>query len=127
MERSAVGTVNPAQAVQRRRRDAMIRASGLALLTALAAAAFGQGAFFSTVQWFAVALIALAFAVALGARVLPVADLRSGFVLAGLLLAVWALIRAAAGGRRARAWLGAVRRRNGCGRVGEPSAGRRLA
>jgi hypothetical protein len=51
---------------------------------ALAAAAFGQGAFFSTVQWFAVALIALAFAVALAARVLPVADLRTGFVLASI-------------------------------------------
>jgi hypothetical protein len=46
MERSAVGMVNPAQAVQRRPRDAMIRASGLALLAAIAAAAFGRGAFF---------------------------------------------------------------------------------
>jgi hypothetical protein len=70
----------------------------LLLLMALAAAAFGQGAFFSTVQWCAVALIALAVAVAVAARALPVADLRAGFVLAGLLLAGWALVRAAAAG-----------------------------
>jgi hypothetical protein len=43
--RSAVGTVNPAQALQRGPRDAMIRASGLALQTALAAAAHGRGPF----------------------------------------------------------------------------------
>ena len=98
MERSAVGTVNPAQAVQRRPRDAMIRASGLALLAAIAAAAFGRGAFFSTVQWFVVALIATAFILALGARAFPVADLTSGYFLAGLLLALWALLRAAVAG-----------------------------
>jgi hypothetical protein len=79
MERSAVGTVNPAQALQRGPRDAMIRASGLVLLTALAAAAFGRGAFFSSVQWFVVALIAAAFALALSARAFSVADLTSGF------------------------------------------------
>ena len=79
MERSAVGTVNPAQALQRGPRGAMVRASGLALLTALAAAAFGRGAFFSTVQWFVVALIVAAFALALGARAFSVADLTSGF------------------------------------------------
>jgi hypothetical protein len=98
MERSAVGTVNPAQGLQRGSRDAMIRASGLALLTALAAAAFGRGAFFSTVQWFVVALIAAAFALALSARAFSVADLTSGYFLAGLLLALWALVRAAAAG-----------------------------
>ena len=70
MERSAVGTVNPAQALQRGPRDAMIRASGLVLLTALAAAAFGRGAFFSSVQWFVVALIVAAFALALSAALL---------------------------------------------------------
>ena len=98
MERSAVGTVSPARAVQRGPRDAMIRVSGLALLTAIAAAAFGRGAFFSTVQWFVVALIVAAFALALGARAFSVADLTSGFFLAGLLLALWALLRAAAAG-----------------------------
>ena len=98
MERSAVGTVNPARAVQRRPRDAMIRASGLALLTAIAAAAFGRGAFFSTVQWFVVVLIAVAFTLALGARAFSVADLASGYFLAGVLLALWALLRAAVAG-----------------------------
>jgi hypothetical protein len=98
MERSAVGTVNPARKVQRRPRDAMVRASGLALLTAIAAAAFGRGAFFSTVQWFVVALIVAAFALALGARAFSVADLTSGYFLAGVLLALWALLRAAVAG-----------------------------
>jgi hypothetical protein len=98
MERSAVGTVSPAQELQRGPRDAMIRASGLALLTALAAAAFGRGAFFSTVQWLVVALIVAAFALALSARAFSVADLTSGYFLAGLLLALWALVRAAAAG-----------------------------
>jgi len=77
---------------------AMLTAASLLLLLALAAAAFGQGAFFSTVQWFAAALIALALLLALAAHALPVADLRSGYALAGLLLAVWALLRAAAAG-----------------------------
>ena len=90
MERSAVGTVNPARKVKRRPRDAMVRASGLALLTAIAAAAFGRGAFFSIVQWFVVALIVAAFALALGARAFSVADLTSGYFLAGVLLALWA-------------------------------------
>jgi len=103
MERSAVCTVNPAQALQRGPRDAMIRASGFVLLTALAAAAFGRGAFFSSVQWFVVALIVAAFALALSARAFSVADLTSGFFLAGLLLALWALVRAAAAGTPADA------------------------
>jgi hypothetical protein len=90
--------VDTAQVPQRRLNDVMVMSTSLLLLMALAAAAFGQGAFFTTIQWFAVALIALALAIALAARVLPVADLRTGFVLAGLLLAVWALIRAAAAG-----------------------------
>jgi hypothetical protein len=98
MERSAVGTVKPAQALQRGPRDAMIRASGITLLTALAAAAFGRGAFFSTVQWLVVALIVAAFALALSARAFSAADLTSGYFLAGLLLALWALVRAAAAG-----------------------------
>jgi len=98
MERSAVGTVNPARTVQRRPRDAMVRASGLALLTAIAAAAFGRGAFFSAVQWFVVALIAVAFTLALGARAFSVADLTSGYFVAGVLLALWALVRTAVAG-----------------------------
>ncbi|HEY7264273.1 MAG TPA: O-antigen ligase family protein [Trebonia sp.] len=83
---------------QRPANDAADMWPGLLLLMALAAAAFGQGAFFSTVQWFVAAIIALAVAVALVARVLPMADLRTGFALAGLSLAVWALVRAAAAG-----------------------------
>jgi hypothetical protein len=93
-----VGTAETAHVPQRRLNDVTVMSSSLLLLMALAAAAFGQGAFFSTVRWFTVALIAFALALALTARALPVADLRSGFVLAGLLLAIWALIRAAAAG-----------------------------
>jgi hypothetical protein len=101
MDRGPAGTVGGvgiAQVPQRHLNDVTVMSSGLLLLMALAAAAFGQGAFFSTVRWFTVALIALGLALAVAARALPVADLRSGFVLAGLLLAVWALIRAAAAG-----------------------------
>ena len=90
--------VDTAQVPQRRLNDVTVMSTSLLVLMALAAAAFGQGAFFSTVQWFAVVLIVLARAVALAGRALPVADLRTGFVLAGLLLAIWALIRAAAAG-----------------------------
>jgi hypothetical protein len=100
----AVSVVDTAQVRQRRLTDATVMSASLLLLMALAAAAFGQGAFFSTVRWFAVALIALAVAVALAGRVLPVADLRTGFVLAGLLLAVWAVVRAAAAGTPAGAF-----------------------
>jgi O-antigen ligase/polysaccharide polymerase Wzy-like membrane protein len=98
MDGGVVGIADPAQARQRRPREVTITASSLLLLMALAAAAFGQGAFFSAMQWFVVALIVLALALALAARALPVADLGSGFVLAGLLLAIWALLRAAAAG-----------------------------
>lgn len=98
IKRRAVDTADTAQVPQRRPNDVTVMWPCLLLLMALAAAAFGQGAFFSTVQWCAVALIALAVAVAVAARVLPVADLRAGFVLAGLLLAAWALVRAAAAG-----------------------------
>lgn len=90
--------VDTGQVPQRRPDDVTGMWPCLLLLMALAAAAFGQGAFFSTVQWCAVALIAVAVAVAVAARALPVADLRAGFVLAGLLLAAWALVRAAAAG-----------------------------
>jgi hypothetical protein len=79
-------------------RDAIVMAPGPLLLMVLAATAFGQGAFSSTVQWFAVALIVLALALAVSSRALPVADLRRGFFPAGLLLAIWALLRAAAAG-----------------------------
>src|SRR2546428_9288333 len=98
MYRRAVGIADAAQAPQRRQYDATLMASSLVLLTALAAAAFGQGAFFSTVQWFVVVLIVVALALMLGARAFRVADLSSGLVLAGLLLAIWALFRAAATG-----------------------------
>jgi len=98
MDRWGVGTVSPASVLQRRTHDTMIRASSLALLAALAAAAFGRGAFSGTVQWFVVALILVAFALALGARAVPVADLTGVFFLTGLALALWALLRAAAAG-----------------------------
>jgi hypothetical protein len=98
MDREPVGVVDGAHVSGRRLTDVMVMSSGLLLLMALAATAFGQGAFFGMVRWFAVALIALALGLALAARALSVADLRSGFVLAGLLLAIWALVRAAAAG-----------------------------
>ena len=98
INRRAAGPVDTAQVPQRRPNDVTVMWPCLLLLMALAAAAFGKGAFFSTVQWCAVALIAVAVAVAVAARVLPVADLRAGFFLAGLLLAAWALVRAAAAG-----------------------------
>lgn len=98
MGRGPADAVGTAQVLPRHLNDVTVMSSSLLLLMALAAAAFGQGASFSMVRWFTVALIALALVLALAARALPVADLRSGFVLAGLLLAVWALIRAAAAG-----------------------------
>jgi hypothetical protein len=72
--------------------------SGLVLLLALAAAAFGQGAYFSAVRWFVVALLGVAVVLALAARQLPATDLRDGLVLPGVLLAGWALVRAWAAG-----------------------------
>jgi hypothetical protein len=64
----------------------------------LAAAAFGQGAYFSGVRLFIVALLAVAVLLALVARPLQLADLRDGLVLAGVVLAGWALVRAWAAG-----------------------------
>jgi hypothetical protein len=98
MERGAVGTADITQVPRYRLSDVTALSSSLVLLVALAAAAFGQGAFFGTVRLFIVALIVLALTLALAARAVPTADLRSGFVLAGLLLASWALVRAAAAG-----------------------------
>jgi hypothetical protein len=103
MVRWAVGIVDIAQVPYRRRNDAAVMVTSLLLLMALATAAFGQGAFFGTMQWFSVALIVLALAAALASGALPVADLGSGFFLAGVLLAVWALVRAAAAGAPTRA------------------------
>jgi hypothetical protein len=67
MDRWAADTVDSAQKLQNRPRDVMIRASGFVLLGGLAAAAFGRGAYFSTVQWLVAALIAVAFALAVRA------------------------------------------------------------
>ena len=69
----------------------MTAVSGLVLLLALAAAAFGEGAFFSAVRLFIIALLAVAVLLALAARPRQVTD---PFVLAGVLLAGWALVRA---------------------------------
>ena len=49
-------------------------------------------------QWLVAALIVVAFAVAVAARPFSVAEVRSGVVIAGLALAVWALLRAALAG-----------------------------
>jgi hypothetical protein len=93
------GTVDAARATKEGQRvDDVTVNSCLALLLALAAAAFGQGAFFSAVRWFVVALLAVAVVLALAARQLPAADLRDGLVLAGVLIASWALVRAWAAG-----------------------------
>jgi hypothetical protein len=96
MEPGAVSAAGITQAGRRVEDIAAI--SSLVLLLALAAAAFGQGAFFSAVRLFIVALLAVAVLLAIVARSVQVADLRSGFVLAGLLLAGWALGRASAAG-----------------------------
>jgi hypothetical protein len=72
--------------------------SSLVLLLALAAAAFGQGAFFSAMRLFVVVLLVVAALLAVASRPLQMAELRDGFVLAGVLLAAWALIRAWAAG-----------------------------
>jgi hypothetical protein len=97
MELGAVGEASTAAAGRTavaRRADDVTVISGLVLLLALAAAAFGQGAFFSAVRLLIVALLAVAAVLALVARPLRVAELRDGFVLAGVVLAGWALIRA---------------------------------
>jgi hypothetical protein len=70
----------------------------LALLLALAAAVFGQGAFYGPVRLLLVALLAVAVVLALAARTVRATDLRGGYVLAGALLAGWALVRAWAAG-----------------------------
>jgi hypothetical protein len=123
-----VGTAETAHVPQRRLNDVTVMSSSLLLLMALAAAAFGQGAFFSTVRWFTVALIAFALALALTARALPVADLRSGFVLAGPVTGDLGADPGGSGGDAGeRDWLGAVRCRNGCSSCGKPQTGHRLA
>lgn len=91
------GTVSVTAHVGRHVDDATSGAS-LVLLLALATAAFGQGAYFSRVQFFILGLLGVAVVLALSARAVRVADLRDGFVAAGVLLAAWALIRAWAAG-----------------------------
>ncbi len=80
------------------RAEELTALSSLLLLLALAAAAFGQGAFFRTVQFFIVAILAVAVLIAVAVIPLHVADVRDGFVIAGALLAAWALVRAWAAG-----------------------------
>jgi hypothetical protein len=98
----AVGAAGTAAAgsasVARHVADDIPDIAGLVLLLALAAAAFGQGAFFTAVRLFVVGLLAVAVVLALAARRLQIAELRDGFVIAGVLLAAWALIRAWAAG-----------------------------
>ena len=73
-------------------------AASMALLLALATAAFGHGAYFSRVQFFILGLLGVAVLLAITAGTVHAADLRDGLVVAGALLAVWALIRAWAAG-----------------------------
>ncbi len=87
-----------ATAQVRRSVDDVTAGASLVLLLALATAAFGQGAYFRTVQFFILALLAVALLLALAAGTLRVADLRDPLVVAGVLLAAWALIRAWAAG-----------------------------
>jgi hypothetical protein len=98
MKLGAVGAVGTAAAdtaaVAQHGDDDVTAISGLLLLLALAAAAFGQGGFFAAVRWFIVALLAVAVVLALAARPLRAVEIRDGFVVAGALLAAWALIRA---------------------------------
>jgi hypothetical protein len=114
-------TVSTARASQRL--DHASTVSSLLLLLALAAASFAKGAFPSSVQLLIVALLAIAVFVALAGRALPVADLRSGLVLAGALLAAWALVRAALAGTPASGLAWAV---FGAGTVAVVSVSRRL-
>jgi hypothetical protein len=84
-----------------RRQLAMVKASGVVLVAALAAAVFGQGAFFGSVQWRVAFLILAAAVLAFAAHPFLRADLRGapgGFVFAGLLFGAWALARAAVAG-----------------------------
>jgi len=89
METEAPGATDARQTG--RRAGDLTAISGLLLLLALAAAAFGQGAFFSGVRLFIGALLALAFLLAVAVRPRQLAD---PFVLAGVLLGGWALARA---------------------------------
>jgi O-antigen ligase len=96
MEHGAVGAADAPQLTRRTDDATAIDAtaiSALVLLLALAAAAFGQGAYFSSVRLFIAALLAVAVVLALAAGRLLVADLRDGLVVAGVLLAGWALFR----------------------------------
>jgi hypothetical protein len=100
MELGTVGAAATAAGTEPAARhvDALAASSALVLLLALAAAAFGQGAFFSAVRVFVAAVLALAVLLALAARPLQRAELRDGFLWAGVLLAAWALVRAWAAG-----------------------------
>jgi O-Antigen ligase len=86
------------EAPRRGGRDALVTASSLVLLGALATADFGRGAYFTSAQWAVAALLAIALAIAVTAWPFSVAELRSGVVPAGALLAAWALLRAALAG-----------------------------
>ena len=81
-----------------RRVDDITAVTSLLLVLVLTAAAFGQGAYFGTVRLFIVAILAVAALLALAVKPRHVADLRSGFVVVGVLLAAWALVRAWAAG-----------------------------
>jgi hypothetical protein len=96
MEPGAVGTASLTHG--ERRAEDPTAVSGLVLLLALAAASFGQGAFSGGLRLFIAALLAVALVLVLVATRVHAADIRSGFVWAGALLAGWALIRAWAGG-----------------------------
>lgn len=109
MERGAVGAAGTTAASAMadgapqlaRHVDDLSAFSALALLLALAAAAFGQGGFFGAVRVFIAALLAVALLLALAAWPPRMVDLRDEFVWAGALLGAWALVRAWAAGSAA--------------------------
>lgn len=120
---AAAGTTAADTTPVTRHADDITFVSALLLLLALAAAAFGQGAYFSTVRLFIAAVLAVAVVLALAARPLRVADLRDGFAVAGVLLAGWALVRAWAAGTPASGVTWAL---FGAGTVAAAVVGRRL-
>jgi O-antigen ligase len=124
MEPGAVGIASATAAgTVARRADDVTATSSLVLLLALAAAAFGQGGFFTAVRLFIVALLAVAVVLAVSAKSVQLADLRAWFVLAGALLAAWALARAWAAGTPANGMIWAL---FGAGTVGVVLVCRRL-
>ncbi|MGE5286263.1 MAG: O-antigen ligase family protein [Micromonosporaceae bacterium] len=75
------------------------------LLAALAAAVVGQGGFFGAAQWCVTALMGVAVVLAAAGWPFGRDDLGGGFVAAGVLFAVWALVRAAGAPAAGLSWV----------------------